>query len=214
MKSSSLLDHYGDTQRRMLELLLHVPGGATVDALVSELEITTNAVRQHLAVLERDGLVARTGAQRTRGRPEIIFSLTSRGREAFPRSYAQLAESLIEEIGSAIGPESLEGAMQRMGRRAGNRARLHGMPSSIEDTAAAMRDAGYEASTSPAEAAEAEIVAYNCVFHRLAERFPSVCQFDLAFLQAVTGRKVEHRECMVRGGQICRFGFGAKTPGK
>src|SRR5690606_14798591 len=75
--------------------------------------------------------------------------------------------------------------------------------------AAAMTEAGYEAQANPAEG---EVTAYNCVFHRLASRFPEVCEYDLAFIRAVTGRSVDHTECMVRGGEACRFRLGGKLP--
>lgn len=206
MTETAILEHYGPTQRRMLECLLQEPDGLSVERLTGELGITPSAVRQHLAGLERDGLVARASQQPTRGRPEQLYALSPTGREAFPRRYRQLAESLIEEVGETIGPEKLEAVMRRMGNRAGKEvAAARGGRASIESTAAAMQETGYEAEINPRD--KAEIVAHNCVFHRLAARFPAVCQFDLAFLESATGRKVEHRECMVRGGQVCRFGF-------
>lgn len=211
MNDLSPLSQYGSTQQRMLEVLLHTPEGATVESLVSELGISTNAVRQHLTALERDGVVARAGTQPSGGRPELLYVLSDLGREAFPRRYRQLAEDLIEDVGTVIGPEALEAAMRRMGARAGAQLASSGPPASIEQTAEALRAASYEAGVS--DSAEPEIVAHNCVFHRLAERFPAVCQFDLAFMEAATGRKVEHRECMVRGGKVCRFGFSGKSEG-
>lgn len=209
MTNLSVLDWCGDTQRRLLEMLLNAPQGASVDRLVEALGITTNAVRQHLASLERDGLIERAGTQPTGGRPQLLYVLSGAGREAFPRRYRQLAEDLIEEVGSVIGNAALESSMRRMGARAGDQVRS-GRPATIEETAVAMKQAGYEAAATSDRRSGPEIVARNCVFHSLAARFPAVCQFDLAFMEAATGRKVEHRECMVRGGHVCRFGFGAK----
>lgn len=208
MIDPSPISQYGSTQQRMLETLLHAPSGATVEHLVGETGITTNAVRQHLSTLERDGLITRSGTQPSGGRPELLYSLSPSGREIFPRRYRQLAEGLIEDVGEAIGADALDAAMRRMGERAGAQVASRG-PASLADTARAMRSAGYEAEL--VGDAAPEIVAHNCVFHRLAERFPAVCQFDLAFMQAATGQAVEHRECMVRGGQVCRFGFIGKA---
>ena len=44
-------------------------GVATVEELARELGLTDNAVRSHLAALERDGLVAQTGVRRGTGNP-------------------------------------------------------------------------------------------------------------------------------------------------
>src|SRR3546814_2277196 len=49
-----------------------------------------------------------------------------------------------------------------------------------------------------------QVEAFNCVFHSLARQHPQVCKFDLAYMEAATGRRVHHVECMIRGGQVCR----------
>jgi predicted ArsR family transcriptional regulator len=68
-----------------------------------------------------------------------------------------------------------------------------------------MNQAGYEAEVFFRSAGEPEIVAHNCVFHHLAAAHPEVCELDLALLGALGGGEVEHLECMVREGQVCRF---------
>lgn len=197
-----LLESYGPTQRQALECLLREPAGLSVEQLTTALQVTPSAVRQLLAGLERDGLVERGGQQATGGRPERLFRLAAAGREAFPRRYRQLAETLIAEVADEMGPRSLESMMRRMGRRA---AEATGGRLSIPAAAEALKQAGYEAGVNPAN--KSEIVAHNCVFHQLADKHAAVCQFDIAFLEAATGSKVEHRECMVRGGRVCRFGL-------
>ena len=54
---------------------------------------------------------------------------------------------------------------------------------------------------------EEAIEAHNCVFHNLAMRDPAICAVDLALLGTLSGRAIEHRTCMVRGGDACRFHF-------
>lgn len=197
--SATLLEERGGTQRALLEALLREPAGLSVDQLVERVGVTANAVRQHLAVLERDGLVAYEARPAPRGRPQHIYRLSERGQEAFPRRYRELAEAVLQELGEQLPGEALGRAMRRMGKRAA--ADLGTGPVSVPGAARLMKQLGYEAEA----ASGAEIVARNCVFHQLARRFPAVCEFDLAFMEAATGRKVEHRECMLRGGACCRF---------
>jgi predicted ArsR family transcriptional regulator len=201
---TATLEHYGPTQRRLMEALLQAPTGLSVEALAARADVTPSAVRQHLAGLERDGRVGRASRKPTRGRPEQLYTLTDAGREAFPRRYRHLAQAMIEEVGATLGPEKLADLMRRMGTKAGKAAAAGGR-ASIEATAAAMLGEGYDAQVSTQD--PGEIVARNCVFHQLATQFPAVCEFDLALLEAATGAKPEHRECIVRGGHVCRFGF-------
>jgi predicted ArsR family transcriptional regulator len=53
-----------------------------------------------------------------------------------------------------------------------------------------------------------QVEAFNCVFHALARQHPQVCKFDLAYLEGVSGRRIHHMECIVRGGHVCRFRIG------
>lgn len=68
-----------------------------------------------------------------------------------------------------------------------------------------MNQAGYEAEVFFRASDDKEIVAHNCVFHRLAAAHPVVCELDVALIGALGGGEVEHTECMVRGGHVCRF---------
>ena len=56
--------------------------------------------------------------------------------------------------------------------------------------------------------------ARNCVYHHLAAEHPEVCELDLALLSSLLGGKIEHVECMVRGGGSCRFRLLEKTSGR
>lgn len=205
MSIESPIEHRGDTQRRLLETLQRFPTGRSVENLTSDLGVTANAVRQHLTVLERDGLVCHEAVPAPRGRPQFIYQLTEQGQEIFPRRYRELAESVLAELAETVGAEALNRAMRRMGERAAQSANLSQV--SPATTARLMQQLGYEAKARSSSDGGDEIVAHNCVFHKLALRFPAVCQFDLGFLEAATGRSIEHRECMIRGNTVCCFGL-------
>lgn len=209
MSTPNVINQRGATQRRLLEALLQKPVGLSVEALTRELDVTANAVRQHLTALERDGLIVREAAPAPRGRPQFLYQLSELGQEAFPRRYRELAEAVLAELGDNLGAVALKRSMRRMGERAAQNANLQ--HASVPATARVMKQLGYQAEAQSSTKDGDEIIARNCVFHRLAERFSPVCEFDLGFMESATGRKVEHRECMVRGGKLCRFGFRSST---
>ncbi len=78
-----MLEAYGERRRSLLQSLLDTREGMSVDALAARLGITHNAVRQHLAALERDGLVSPGETRPTGGRPHQRYVLTDTGRELF-----------------------------------------------------------------------------------------------------------------------------------
>src|SRR5678816_3599444 len=87
---------------KSLRHLLRNKGGATVDELGRALNVTRTAIRQHLASLMHDGFVAPGETRASGGRPQQLFVLTSKGREAFPRHYSWFAQLLIEAIAQAV----------------------------------------------------------------------------------------------------------------
>src|SRR5512143_970428 len=200
-------DQLGHTQQRLLRHLQQAVEGVSVDVLSQSLGVSHNAVRQHLTALVAHGYVARGAAVRTGGRPEHRYALTDAGRELFPRRYVELAAGLIRQVAASLGDTELQNLMVRLGDEVGEGlARQMPQQTSAERTAsiaAAMTELGYDAK-STGTARNPEIAARNCVFHHLAQQYPVVCQFDLAFLARASGRRVEHAECMLRGGHRCR----------
>jgi predicted ArsR family transcriptional regulator len=198
-----MLEGLGRTQQDLLNALLHHAGGMSIDELADHLSVTRTAVRQHLAALERDALVLRGETRPTGRRPEQLYRLTDHAREQFPRQYQMLASVLIEEVADIIGHDALASLMRSMGRKLA----LDREPQVVDETRIVhhMNQAGYEAEVFFRSSDDKEIVAHNCVFHRLAAAHPVVCELDLALIGALGGGEVEHSECMVRGGHVCRF---------
>jgi predicted ArsR family transcriptional regulator len=193
----------GRTQQDLLNALLYHGSGMSIDELASHLAVTRTAIRQHLAALERDRLVLRGETRATGRRPEQLYQLSDHAREMFPRQYQLLANVLIEEVAGIIGPEALATLMRNMGRKlAAEREQ-----DTVDEARIVhhMNQAGYEAQVFFRSSGEKEIVAHNCVFHRLAAAHPVICELDLALIGALGGGEVEHLECMVRGGHVCRF---------
>jgi predicted ArsR family transcriptional regulator len=204
-----VIETLGERQQQLLALLLSNKAGLTVDELSGELEITRNAVRQHLAALERDNLVRRGETKPSGGRPEQLYLLSSRGAEMFPRRYSWFSELLIEAMAADVGHDAVGDKLDQMGRAVAlqllkSKASPDDRASRVAAMAEIMKELGYEAAVAPAPA-EDTIAAVNCVFHHLAEKFPDVCRFDLGLIGAFTDSTVEHQECMVRGGRMCRF---------
>lgn len=212
----SSLRRFGPTQRKLLRELLQAPQGATVEALCTALRITHNAVRQHLTALISVGAVAHGTARASGGRPQARYLLTASGRELFPRNYDLIATKVLERLYADAGPAQVRTMLVEMGRELGLAAASVTDVRSDDDVAIALAgqlDAlGYEAQTARHDG-ELQVEAFNCVFHALARAHPEVCQFDLAFMEAASGRPIEHLECLVRGGRACRFRIGSKATG-
>src|ERR1700745_3314345 len=67
----------------------------TVNELAQELRLTDNAVRAHLANLERDRLVVHSGMKPGFRKPHATYALGPDAEQLFPKAYRRLISLLI-----------------------------------------------------------------------------------------------------------------------
>ena len=211
----STLATIGQRQQTLLKALLHHRKGLTVDELTQELGISRNAVNQHLASLEGNGFIETSSLSSTGGRPSRIYTLTPRGVELFPKHYALFSKLLIHWISQKFDDTEMKACLAELGEHVAQEflsrvEKKNSLTEKINEVAIIMHELGYEAQVRKNSEDLSEIVASNCVFHKLAEECQNVCELDLALLSTLLDGKIEHKECMVRGGGCCRFGVSDK----
>src|SRR3989337_2755393 len=108
--------HMQSTRGRILEYLQR-HGRGTVKELGLLLSLTSTGIRQHLTVLERDGLVEAREERGRVGRPTLVYSLTEKADGPFPKTYDLLAGVLLEEVRASEGNEKLHQLLHRVAGR-------------------------------------------------------------------------------------------------
>lgn len=96
-----------DSQNSIL-LLLKKKITVSVDEATFHLGITKTAVRRHLLVMERRGLVERVQQRKERGRPSLAFRLTPSARRLFPNKEAEILSGLIKFLTESGNEELIE----------------------------------------------------------------------------------------------------------
>ena len=105
------------TRGKIIRLLREEP--RTVAELADAFGLTDNAVRAHLATLERDGLARQGGERPGFRKPHFSYELTSEGEELFPKAYGPLLDRILAQLKERFGPEELEAALREVGHRMG-----------------------------------------------------------------------------------------------
>ncbi|CAG9934063.1 helix-turn-helix transcriptional regulator [Candidatus Nitrotoga arctica] len=210
-----MLELLGNRQQELLKLLLKNKGGLTLEELSEYLKITRNAVRQHIAALENNGIVTEGVTRPSRGRPEQLYVLTDEGKEFFPRNYSWFAQLMVESIAQESGIAGLRERLGTMGEGVAQQllsqnSGLKTREQKVEKLSEVMEQLGYNTRSFAVNSDALTIEADNCIFHNLAMKNPEICQFDLALLSTFTDSTVNHEECMAKGGNVCRFKFKAK----
>ncbi|MGH8195975.1 MAG: helix-turn-helix transcriptional regulator [Woeseiaceae bacterium] len=213
----SAITAFGERQRQLLTLLLERKQGVTADELAAVLAISRSAVHQHLGTLEAGGYVEKTARAPQGGRPGFSWRLSERGVHLFPKHYAFFSELLIAGVKERLGAEGLKEAMQQLGQmlaeRSLHRVRGKSPRQQVEEVADIMAELGYWSRTAEDPGRELPLIdARNCIYHDLAREHHEVCQLDLALMGTLLDADIQHVECMVRGGNACRFRVRNRKP--
>jgi predicted ArsR family transcriptional regulator len=183
-------------------------GRATVKELGALLGLTSTGIRQHLTVLERDGLVEAREERGRVGRPTLVYSLTEKADALFPKRYDMLAGLLLEELRAADGNEKVHQLLQRVARRLASvySERVEGRPLSdrIKETARIMEEQGCLVDLSEADGVY-YIDEYTCPFPKVAERDRAVCALHVEFVRLLSGADTRLTRSLLRGERACTY---------
>ncbi|HET7240441.1 MAG TPA: ArsR family transcriptional regulator [Gemmatimonadales bacterium] len=206
--SSWLQRFMGETRVEMLRLLRR--SRQTITSLADALRLTDNAVRTHVAVLEREGVVEHVGIQRdTGGKPARVYDLTSEGEELFPKAYALVLGGLVEEIARSEGEGRAVELLRAVGRRIGEGVpAADGTEARAKAAAAALRSLGGDLEVAAADGGW-RLKGYGCPLSAVTAGRPEVCALAQALVEEITGRTVT--ECCDREGRP-RCGFQVAGP--
>ena len=103
------------TAGRIMGLLRR--GSMTVDDLAAALNLSGNAVRPQLALLERDGLVRRTGMRPGTSKPARTYALSPEADLLFSHAYIPILTELLHVVAARLGAKDFDVLMRDVGRR-------------------------------------------------------------------------------------------------
>jgi predicted ArsR family transcriptional regulator len=107
----------GATRARLLVLLRR--SQRSINDLAAALGITDNAVRTHVAAMQRDGMVRAAGVERaTGGKPAQLYEITPEAEELFPKAYALVLSELLQLLEERKGRDDVTALLREIGRRA------------------------------------------------------------------------------------------------
>jgi predicted ArsR family transcriptional regulator len=212
-EGNGLVDLLGDTRARIVERLRE--GDQPVADLAEALGLSEVAVRRHLGVLERDGLLtARTVRNGGPGRPGARYTLTGKARRLFPDQSAEFANEVLDYLEAEHGREGLRGFLRWRQARQGDRyaAVLAGTdPDDVagraEQLTALLEHDGFmpelEQVAAPDGATVLELKQGHCAIQEVAQAHPEVCAYEAALFRDVLGAKVSRRQTIAGGADAC-----------
>lgn len=206
-----LVDLLGDSRARIVEAVR--AGTTTVAGLATAVGVSEVAIRKHLQVLERDGLVAAETVRRDGpGRPTSHYHLTDKARRLFPDRSAEVANELFDYLEDRHGRREVLAFLRWRAERQAARyaAALAGAPDVAAKTAAladALSTEGFSSSvetiTTPEGATVLQLTQGHCAIADIATEHPELCAFEASVFKDLLGARLSRRQTIAGGATAC-----------
>jgi len=198
------------TRERILTLLRRSP--RTANDIATELGLTHNAVRVHLAELRAASLVRQAGYRPSASRPAAVYELVPRADAVFSQIHVPFVAHLLRVLGERMSRPQLATLMRDVGGSlASEWPAPHGsLRQRVEAASELLEDLGALTTVEP-RGRGFTIRGSGCLLAEAVHARPEVCQAMGSLLGALVRSDV--RECCERGEHPrCCFEF-TSAPG-
>ena len=187
----------------------------TANELGERFNLTANACRRHLKELEDAQLVRFRREVRGVGAPAYAYSLTERGEQLFPRSYANPLADALDVVRAEQGPEGVVRIFRKQWEAIAEEVKpeLAKLPLAerARTLAVLLTANGYMAESESSSPNQALIREHNCAVREIAQRFPEICTAEAAFIAETLNATVERHQHMMQGCKSCEYHAQEKT---
>ncbi len=196
---------WNSTKGRIILLLLQE--SRTVNELARALSLTDNAVRAALTALGRDGLVRQSGSQPGRRKPRVVYDLTPKAKQLFPKVYGVLLRNLLDVLKDNLSPKKLEEVARTVGHRMAplyrSAVRVSRSQDRTEQAVTLLRELG---GFCVKEDGNGRVLlrCFECPFAEAVVAHPEVCLLVETVLSDVLGVRARQR-CESGSEARCRF---------
>jgi predicted ArsR family transcriptional regulator len=183
---------FASTRGRIVMLLRR--NSRTVEELAQILNLTDNAVRAHLATLERDGFIRQSGVRRGSGKPAYIYELSPDAEQLFPKAYGSILRQLLEVLREEMTTNEVEALMRRTGLRLAEQQHIPSgdLKSRLQMAVNVLNELGGLAELEQRNGAF-YIQGYSCLLAVVVPGHPEACRLTGSLLTELVGQPVN--EC-------------------
>jgi len=182
-------------------------GVATVADLAKQLRLTRNAVRFHLASLQRAGLVRARGTRPGKRRAHATYELTEQVDQRFPNAYKLSLQQLLTELKHRYSRRTVtaivRGAGDRLAKPALSKPHLTSLRSRAREAGRLIEAIGGSI-TIESDHGTFLLRAEGCPLAAVVAHHPEVCNLVENFLAQSTGASIK-QQCHYRLNPRCEF---------
>ena len=177
------------TRGRIATLLRAAP--MTIDEIAAKLDLTGNAVRAQIQLLEANGLVRRAGMQVTASKPSAKYTLTQQAELQYSSLYVPFLSSLLHVLDEKMTTRSFDAVMRRAAKTLlAGRARPTGSVPDRVRAASELLNAFGGLTRVERSNSHYVIRSHGCPLSAATELHPEACNAVESLLREYTGLSV------------------------
>lgn len=197
------------TTRTSIINLLRRQSQMTAGELSDALGIGAVGVRQHLALLERDGLVNVAGVRRGVGRPSNLYALTESADKLFPKYYDRFAVDVLGYLSETAGESAVNGLLDRRRRdmfaRYEPRLRGKSRAAQVDELCTILNEHGYMCEYEAQPDGSFLLIEHNCPVDCIARSHPQLCGQEIRLYEDLLGVPLQRDTTIAEGAAFCRY---------
>lgn len=207
---------------RVLGLIVEL-GPITAADLAEELQLTSAAVRRHLAALEGEERISVqeeiAGAKRGRGRPAKRYVAAPEAHPGLGNEYADAALAALNQLRRAVGPDAITAFAS--GRAEEMRAKYapvveragQDLTTRAQALVTALSADGYAATLRPMPGGVAvQLCQGHCPVLQIAKEHPELCEEETRLFSDLLGVHVQRLATLAGGEHVCTTHIPVKIP--
>ncbi len=207
-------DRFFDSARGKIIVALRRLGAATAFDLAREFGLSTNAVRQQLIMMERDGLATGNHVRRGKTKPTVEYKLTRAAEKYFPQLYDRMLNAVLREVRETGGDEAVQAIFSSMALRQSQGLKARAGDRTVGERVAALTDllrqTGVEVEFEKT-ATGFRIRELSCPYATTVAEHPEICNVIHSIMQETVAPAVRQTESIAAGGTECRFEITATS---
>jgi len=194
MPLSNLNQRFLESTRGRIVTLLR-RNNHTVEELAQELALTDNAVRAHLATLERDGIVQQRGVRRGSGKPSYVYDLTPEAEYLFPKAYGPVLHQLLDVLSEQMSPGEMEIVLRKVGRNIATKWNIPpgDLRTRLVGAVEVLNDLGGMTELETSDEDTYRIRGYSCPLAAAVPGHPEVCRLAETLITELVGVPVQEQ---------------------
>lgn len=195
--------------RQLILKRLAVTRQVTTNKLAAQLSINPITVRNHLQVLEAEGLVMTSEKRHGVGRPQLVYQLTNVGQQEIASNYHSLTESLFAKLEQQVGKNGVSEILKTIGEEKAQDHKLEfnaSLTEQMDHFCDLMAEQGYQVDWAMNEN-RVYIHNASCPYHHLRQTHPEICSMDLSLFSTVLAKELRFEKSLSAKGAACIYSY-------